>query len=79
MHKQVSKTQMFKLLRLLEFGAVRDDVIREAWNCWRALTEEQQTAMLHDKAASAADLRRARLWNTAWDGGMEYVLTVQGQ
>ena len=71
------KTKMFKLLRLLDnAGVVREALIRSAWNCWIALPEETQEAMKTDRNANAADCRRVRLWDAAWRGGMEHVLTV---
>jgi hypothetical protein len=69
-----NKTQMGRLLRLVEFGAGQDGVLREAWECWRGLDEETQQAMVAGKFGRAADGRRARLWAAAWDGGMETVL-----
>lgn len=61
-----SKTEMFKLLRLLDFGA-GGRVAEEAAVCWEALPGETRAAMV---ANGGADGRRARVWAAGYVAGM---------
>jgi hypothetical protein len=53
-----SKTEMYKLLRLIDQGANGDNVVRAAWACWIELPEDTRQAMIAG----------------AWDGGQEHIL-----
>lgn len=65
-----SMTQMFNLMRLIDYGA-GDDVVEAAWQCWQALPEATQNNMI---VRGGADGRRARLWFAAWSGGLDLAM-----
>jgi len=62
-----SKTEMFRLLRLLDIGA-GPEVGQAAAECWAALPPETRFAMV---ANGGADGRRARIWAAGWTNGIK--------
>ena len=61
-----SKTEMFRLLRLLDIGAGLEVGLAAA-TCWEGLPLETRMAMV---ANGGADGRRARVWSAAWAAGL---------
>jgi len=68
-----SKTEMYKLLRLIDMGC-GEKAVDAAVACWVALPAETRDEMR--VRGASADMRRARLWAAAWDGGWREAGTV---
>ncbi len=70
-----SKSQMFQLLRLLDYsrGCMKQEIRDAACRCWRGLSAETQQAMT---LADGADGKRARIWYAAWEGAVSRELEV---
>lgn len=66
-----SKTRMYELLRLIDQGAGQG-VIDAAVECWQELPAETREEMA--ARGRSADLRRARLWASAWEGAEQAAL-----
>ncbi len=64
-----SKSEMFRLLRLLDFGA-GPEVAEKAAECWVELPPETRFVMT---ANGGADGRRTRLWAAGWNWGSKRV------
>jgi len=66
-----SKTRMYELLRLIDMGAGKE-VINAAVQCWQGLPADTRQEM--SARGRSADLRRARLWASAWEGAEQAAL-----
>lgn len=66
-----SKTRMYELLRLIDMGAGQE-VVNAAVDCWQELPADTRQEM--SARGRNADLRRARLWASAWEGAEQAAL-----